>query len=233
MRGKVVVDEADGFDAWLASQPTFAESAAGLAGDPAAGQATYATCLACHGAQGEGNQLLNAPKLAGQPAWYLARQLDHFKHGIRGSSAADTFGLQMVGFATTLDEAATRNVLAYIGTLPDTALQPTLAGDSARGEKLYSTCAGCHGVNGEGIWTTSAPRLAGMNDWYLERQLKNFAQGVRGAHPQDYYGAQMAMLAASLKDDRAIADVMAYINTLKPAARMEASNEVAPRLARR
>ena len=35
----------------------------------------YATCMACHGAQGEGNQLLNAPKLAGQPGWYLARQL--------------------------------------------------------------------------------------------------------------------------------------------------------------
>jgi cytochrome c oxidase subunit 2 len=132
MRGKVVVDEPAGFDAWLASQSTFAQSAARVTGDPAAGQATFATCLACHGAQGEGNQLLNAPKLAGQPGWYLARQLDNFRHGIRGSSPTDTFGLQMVAFASVLDETSTRNLIAYIGTLPDAPPQATLAGDARR-----------------------------------------------------------------------------------------------------
>ena len=64
---------------WLASQPTFAQSQARPAADAAAGQATYAVCTACHGAQGEGNQALNAPKLAGQPSWYLARQLHNFQ----------------------------------------------------------------------------------------------------------------------------------------------------------
>ncbi len=72
MRGKVVVDEPAAFDTWLAGQPTFAATLAQGAGDPAAGEASYATCMACHGAQGEGNQLLNAPKLAG-PAWLVPR----------------------------------------------------------------------------------------------------------------------------------------------------------------
>src|SRR5690606_7840235 len=74
MRGRVVVDPFADFEAWLAEQPTFAETAARPAGDPQAGAATYAVCSACHGAQGEGNPQLNAPKIAGQEAWYLDRK---------------------------------------------------------------------------------------------------------------------------------------------------------------
>ena len=55
-----------------------------------------------------------------------------------------------------------------------------------------------------------------MSDWYLVRQLGNFRQGIRGAHRQDFYGSQMATMADSLADERAINDIVAYINTLKP-----------------
>ena len=61
----------------------------------------------------------------------------------------------------------------------------------------------------------NAPGLKGMSDWYLVTQLKNFKQGIRGAHPQDMYGGQMALLAAILTDDRAVDDLVAYIGTLK------------------
>jgi cytochrome c oxidase subunit II len=44
-------------------------------------------------------------------------------------------------------------------------------------------------------------------------QLKNFRAGVRGSHPQDLHGSQMALMAAILNDDRAINDVVAYINS--------------------
>jgi cytochrome c oxidase subunit 2 len=222
MRGRVVVDEQQGFETWLATQPTYAETVAQAAGDAAAGQATYATCMACHGAKGEGNLLLNAPKLAGQAGWYLKQQLSNFRQGIRGSSDSDIYGKQMVAFATLLDDAAARNVVAYLATLPDERVPATVVGDAARGESLYVTCAGCHGVNGEGVWSTHAPRLAYSSDWYLATQLKNFQQGIRGSHPQDFYGAQMALLANSLKDDRAASDLIAYIGTLSSAAR---SNE--------
>jgi cytochrome c oxidase subunit II len=52
-----------------------------------------------------------------------------------------------------------------------------------------------------------------MSDWYLVTQLKNFREGVRGGHPSDPYGAQMALMASMLTDDRAIDDLAAYINT--------------------
>jgi len=87
-------------------------------GDAAAGKTAYATCAACHGANGEGNQALNAPKLSGQHDWYLVRQLQYFKSGLRGADAKDTFGAQMRPMAATLaDDAAINNVVTYIATL--------------------------------------------------------------------------------------------------------------------
>jgi cytochrome c oxidase subunit 2 len=53
-----------------------------------------------------------------------------------------------------------------------------------------------------------------MSDWYLVRQLQNFKSGVRGAHPEDYYGMQMGFMGRILKDDEAINDLVAYINSL-------------------
>ena len=80
----------------------------------------YAICQACHGAQGEGNKALNAPKLAGQQDWYLVRQLQNFKAGIRGTHAKDMFGMQMRPMAMTLaNDAAVNNVAAYIASLKE------------------------------------------------------------------------------------------------------------------
>jgi cytochrome c oxidase subunit 2 len=86
--------------------------------------------------------------------------------------------------------------------------------NTTNGQKLYVTCAACHGADGRGIQATNAPRLAGMSDWYLVTQLKNFKQGIRGAHPRDMYGPQMASMAAILADDQATNDLVAYISTL-------------------
>ena len=215
MRGRVVVDEEKGFQAWYASQPTYSEASAQVAGDTAAGQAAYATCAACHGAKGEGNQAINAPKLAGQAGWYLARQLNNFKQGMRGARDEDVYGKQMAAFATLLDGPGVKNVMAYLATLPDERAPATVAGDPARGKSLYTTCAECHGIAGEGVWSTNAPRLSHMSDWYLARQLQNFSKGIRGSHPQDFQGAQMAFMARTVTHDQATNDLLAYINTLR------------------
>ena len=77
------------------------------------------------------------------------------------------------------------------------------------------TCAACHGPGGRGLQATNAPALAGMSDWYLVTQLKNFRQGIRGTHAKDMYGPQMASMTGMLTSDQAIDDVVAYINTLR------------------
>lgn len=215
MRGAVVVEPESDFNAWLQAQPTFAEREALPAGDATAGQAQYAVCASCHGAQGEGNKALNAPKLAGLDGWYIKQQLRNYQDGLRGTHEDDTYGQQMAPMAATLaTETAMDNVIAYIETFPDTKPASTVHGDVERGEHLYTTCASCHGKQGQGIWAMNAPRTAGMSDWYLERQLQNFKAGIRGAHPQDFYGKQMGFMARMLSREGAIEDLVAYMNTL-------------------
>ncbi|TDJ47984.1 MAG: c-type cytochrome [Gammaproteobacteria bacterium] len=215
MRGKVVVDEPADFENWLAGYPTYAETLAVAAGDAAAGQAQYAVCAACHGMQGEGNQTMNAPKLAGLNGWYLRKQIENYQAGIRGTHKDDIYGRQMQPMAATLvTAAAINNVIAYIETLPDNPAPATISGDVTRGQRLYRNCGACHGARGQGVWSVAAPRQAGMSDWYLVAQLKNFQQGIRGTHPDDGFGWQMGLMAEILHDDQAIDDVVAYINTL-------------------
>jgi cytochrome c oxidase subunit 2 len=215
MRGMVVVDEEADYQQWLDAQPTYAEVLARVPGDATQGLAQYAVCAACHGTQGEGIVAMNGPKLAGQEAWYLRRQIEYFKSGARGAHEDDEFGKQMAPMAATLvDYAAIENVVAYIQTLPDTPSVATVQGDVAAGEDIYVTCGVCHGWEGEGRPAVNAPRQAGMSDWYMVTQLKNFRDGVRGAHSQDKYGMQMAMMASILQSDERVNDVVAYINTL-------------------
>jgi cytochrome c oxidase subunit 2 len=113
-----------------------------------------------------------------------------------------------------LDAQGIDDVVAYIATLPDERARPTLEGDADRGKSLYLTCGNCHGADGKGVWSTRAPRLAGMSDWYLARQLENFRRGNRGRHPQDFYGTQMAALSKMVHDEQTERDLVAYINTL-------------------
>ena len=215
MRGMVVIDEQEDFDAWLDAQPTYAEVLAKEPGNAQIGQAQYAVCAACHGANGEGNQVLNSPKLAGQEAWYLKRQLEYFKDGTRGAHADDVYGRQMAPMAATMvNEQVMDNVIAYIETFPDTPPQHTVTGDIEKGKAIYNTCGACHGYAGEGRAAVNAPRQAGMSDWYLVTQLENFRSGVRGAHDNDKYGMSMSLMAAILRSEERINDVVAYINTL-------------------
>ena len=216
MRGKVVVEEERAFNEWLSGYPTFAQSMTQVAGDAEAGKPLFAVCAACHGAQGEGNPAMHAPKLSGQGDWYLIRQLNYFKHGARGAHDKDLYGKQMAPMAATLaDDAAVNNVVAYIKTLPDNPAPATLKDNTTDGRNLYATCAACHGSDGRGVQAMNAPRLSGMSDWYMVTQLKNFKQGIRGAHANDKYGPQMASMAAILADDQATNGLVAYINTIK------------------
>ncbi len=186
------------------------------AADVAAGKTLFTPCVACHGADAGGNQALNAPRNAGQFGWYLKRQLQAFKDGVRGTAPGDVYGAQMRPMAMTLtNEAAIDNVVAYIATLTAPVPPVTVKGDVAAGKQLYATCAACHGPKAEGNLALNAPRLADQDDWYLVRQLQNYKSGLRGSNPKDAYGMQMKPMAAMLANDQAINNVVAYISSLK------------------
>ena len=178
------------------------------------GEAEYAVCITCHGANGEGNAALNAPALAGQDANYLVRQLTHFKNGVRGAAAADVYGAQMRGMAATLgSEQAVTAVAAYLAAMPPVVSGETSEADLRNGENHYNgACGACHGGKAQGNPALNAPRLAGLDGAYLKRQYKNYAAGIRGAHPDDRYGRQMAMMASTLRSEQDLDDVVAFIH---------------------
>ncbi len=177
------------------------------------GQAAYATCGGCHGAQGEGNPALNAPALAGQDAAYTARQLKNYKAGVRGADPADTYGAQMRGLANVLPtDQAIDEVSAYIASLEPPAPKGSEA-DLSVGQAAFQNCVSCHGQKGEGNAAMNGPRLAGLDAAYLDRQLANYQSGARGAHPDDPWGASMVPLAKQLDADTGAA-LTAYIASL-------------------
>ena len=88
-----------------------------LSGNATAGAASWATCLACHGPQGRGQEALKAPPLAGQADWYLLAQLKKFRAGVRGSNPRDVTGATMRPMSMTLaNDEAMKNVIAYVAT---------------------------------------------------------------------------------------------------------------------
>ena len=180
----------------------------------ASGSQLFATCAACHGGKGEGMATTHAPAIAGQSAAYLKRQLLNFRSGLRGAHQADAYGAQMRVVAATLrDDAAASAVADYVAALPKTTVKPAPGADLHNGNNLYQgKCGACHGVRADGNASLSTPRLAGLDAAYLRRQYQHFGAGVRGAHPGDRYGKQMAMMARSLPTAKDLDDVIAYIH---------------------
>ena len=182
---------------------------------PDAGQTLFQTqCVACHGASAEGNAALGAPALAGQPADYLLRQLQHFRDGQRGTQPGDTGGALMAPLAKTLTDSDAQAVADYLSGLAQPVVAASLQGDAGNGGKLYQAkCAACHGGKGEGNPAFSAPRLTHVGDQYLLRQVQHFRQGLRGYDGQDRYGKQMKMMAGTVNDAE-LQDILVHLEQL-------------------
>lgn len=93
-------------------------------GDPARG---LAACASCHGAQGEGVGPANPP-LAGQPAAYLAEQLDQWRKGARRNDPENV----MLKISRALSHSESAALAAYASAFP---------GDPPRPESLAASRA--------------------------------------------------------------------------------------------
>lgn len=170
------------------------------AADPAA-TAEYFPCRSCHGDQGQGSAAVNAPAIAGQSPAYIARQLRHFRDGIRGGHSKDTYGSQMALMAANLDDPEIEQLARHIAALPAWPVAPAAAPPDPEAVAAYAACAACHGRSGEGLEVAGAPRIARLDRRYIATQLRHFRDGVRGALEEDEAGRQMrAALPDSLSD---------------------------------
>ena len=110
--------QVDAVSSYVASLPAKRKAPELTGGDAVKGKAAFATCSACHAADGSGNEALKAPPIAGADDWYLRTQINNFKHGVRGANPDDTSGATMAPMAKTLaDDQAVLDVIAYITSL--------------------------------------------------------------------------------------------------------------------
>jgi cytochrome c oxidase subunit 2 len=107
------------------------------------------------------------------------------------------------------------------------ALPCVAAADDARGRALFDHCQQCHGSEGAGMELALAPAIAGLDQWYVESQLKHFRSGARGTNPNDVGGLRMHPMAQWLRRDEDITAVAAYVASMPrqtPAPRVQGGN---------
>ncbi len=162
-------------------------------------------CVSCHGAAGNSTIVQN-PKLAGQPAAYIAKQLADFKTPQRNNPV-------MSPIAKNLSEEEMMNIAAFLekqtpkpgaARNKDTIEQGKKIFRAGIAEKSVPACASCHGADGGGI-PVQFPRLAGQHQDYTVTALTNFRSGARNNSPQ------MTTIAKRMSDDeiKAVADYVA------------------------
>ena len=112
----------------------------------------------------------------------------------------------------SLSDESIQEYARVISAYPDSVSAETIAGDPIKGKAYYShQCGACHGPSGQGIEAIGASRLAGLDDWYLARQLDNFQAGIRGTAQGDTHGAQMVFYMKRLKSIEDLNDIIAYL----------------------
>jgi cytochrome c553 len=116
------LNEADipGLATLITTELPSARPAATITGDASRGEDYYVNiCSACHSGNGQGNDALGAPALAGLNDWYLKSSYQSYLTGTRGTHPDDFYGAQMARLAPALAKGEDiDDVIAFILSLP-------------------------------------------------------------------------------------------------------------------
>jgi cytochrome c553 len=180
------------------------------AADIEAGKAKSAMCMACHGADGNSTNAI-WPRLAGQHASYLEKQLHDFKAGKRTDPT-------MLGMVAALTDDDIVNLAAYFSS--QTPKESNFNADLlAKGQDIYrggitetsvAACMGCHSPSGAGNGPAVFPKLSSQHPEYVVAQLKKFKDGSRS----NDNGKMMRAVANRMSDEEMNA-VAAYVAGMK------------------
>lgn len=179
--------------------------------------ASAATCVACHGP--DGNSPLDLyPKIAGQHATYLTKQLKEFKLGLMSGGKEGRIDPVMGGMAMPLTDEDMVLLGKYFAKQSlkygqaseasvDTAETLYRGGDMARG---LPACIACHGPKGNGTELSGFPRISGQHPAYTKAQLEKFRAKTRN----NDLNAMMQDVAAKLTDEeiQALSDYLAGLH---------------------
>ena len=171
------------------------------AGDPVAGKVKSLICQACHGADGNPTTS-DCPKLAGQYAIYIQKEIKDFQLGSRKDPIMTDIAARLTNEQDLLD------IAAYFASQPKMKSDHPVKNESGRKRFLAGNgCETCHGVNGKGLAPNSpfAPVIGGQFKSYLVKQLKDFRSNARNNEENGIMG-----MIADLMTDEQIDDVASY-----------------------
>ncbi len=201
---------------------------AGPDGNAAAGKSKAAACVACHG-EGGNSMVSTFPKLAGQNARYMLKQLKDIQCGalsMADQKAQKCNGRSIPTMAGQLDrfnDADLADIAAYYAaqTISGGQASPDLA---AKGEEIYraglrgkgvAACTACHSPTGKGNGPAGYPALGGQHADYIAAQLKAFRAAADGLEGRSNDGETKIMRdVAYHMSDSEIAAVASYISGL-------------------
>jgi cytochrome c553 len=180
------------------------------AADIEAGKSKTLVCAACHGADGNSVNPI-WPRLAGQHASYIAKQLRDFKTMKRMDPT-------MQGMAATVQDADIDNIAAYFESQKrapanfDKSLLE-LGQNIYRGgiaETSVAACMSCHSPSGSGNGPAGFPSLKGQHPEYIVTQLQKFKDSARTND-----SGKMMRGVANRMSDKEMKAVAAYIAAMK------------------
>ncbi|MDG1931474.1 MAG: c-type cytochrome [Luminiphilus sp.] len=187
------------------------------AGDAEAGQAKAATCVACHGVDGN-SAVPTFPKLSGLGHKYLLKQMQDIRDGRRPVAL-------MAGQVDNMTDQDLSDIAAFYDA------QPRSGGSAdpdkvSLGRKVYlggiaerqvPACSGCHSPTGNGNGPAVYPALAGQHADYVAAQLKMFRKGYEDPAGRTNGGEAKIMRTTAFRmSDMEIEAVASYIAGLQP-----------------
>jgi cytochrome c553 len=181
-------------------------------GDPVAGRkkVQLENCQECHGITGVSSSP-SFPKLSGQYAEYIIKQLKDFQSGKRKHPV-------MSVMSEGLTEDDVTDIAAYFASNP--IMQGISTGGSLLAKDIFTRgdmtrnilpCQSCHGEAGKGKTTPTEtrPAIGGQHRIYLREQLRNWRSGERSNSPNGV----MNIIAKFLSDEE-IEALALYISGL-------------------
>jgi cytochrome c553 len=189
-----------------ATEPkTLLASVLELKPDDERGEVEFAaqSCSRCHRKDASGRSTSQTPRLSGQHATVIIKQVLDIRSGLRyNPPMKNLVSEEKLSLQTLADIAAHLQALPVSGTIvmgPGTGV--------ARGKELFAKdCAACHGADGEGNASIFVPMVAAQHYTYLLRELEFIRSGERGnSNP-----AMASLLKTYAQDDlQAVADYLA------------------------
>jgi cytochrome c553 len=174
-------------------------------GDATRGKAAFDDCSGCHRKDAGGRALATVPRLAGQHATVIIKQLVDIRSGLRQNPR-----MKPLVDEPGINAQVLADIAAYVQGLPVPGnITQGPGSDLALGKALFDKdCARCHGAAGEGQSERFYPMVSAQHFVYLRRELDLIRKGERGNS-----NAEMARLIQAYKpaELQAVADHMSRL----------------------